>query len=132
MFALFLFTLGSFLCGLAWDIESLIAFRVLQGAAGGMLTPVGTAMLFRAFPPAERAVASAVLSIPIVVAPGLLLAGAGLACVMYALAEAGSRGLDDGRVALFGTAGLALLAVFTLVELRAAEPMIDVRLFRDH
>src|SRR3990170_3751703 len=69
MFALFLFTLGSFLCGTAWDIESLIAFRVLQGAAGGMLTPVGTAMLFRAFPPVERAVASAVLSIPIVMAP---------------------------------------------------------------
>ncbi|HLA19636.1 MAG TPA: MDR family MFS transporter [Dehalococcoidia bacterium] len=183
MFALFLFTAGSLLCGLAWSIESLIAFRVLQGVGGGMLTPVGTAMLFRAFPPAERAVASAVLSIPIVVAPasgpvlggylveyqswrwiflinipvgitgllvaaaflreekqarpgrldapGLLLAGAGLACVMYALAEAGSRGLDDGRVALLGTAGLALLAVFTVVELRAAEPMIDVRLFRD-
>src|SRR3990172_11787640 len=183
MLALFVFTGASFLCGLAWSIESLIAFRVLQGVGGGMLTPVGTAMLFRAFPPAERALASAVLTIPIVVAPasgpvlggylveyqswrwiflinipvgvvgllvaaaflreekqaapgrldapGLLLAGAGLACVMYALAEAGSRGLDDGRVALFGTAGLALLAVFTLVELRAAEPMIDVRLFCD-
>jgi len=183
MFALFLFTLGSFLCGMAWDIESLIAFRVLQGAAGGMLTPVGTAMLFRAFPPVERAVASAVLSIPIVVAPasgpvlggylveyqswrwiflinipvgitgllvaaaflreekqehpgrldvpGLLLSAAGLAAVMYALAEAGARGLDDGRVALVGSAGLVLLAVFTIVELRTSEPMIDVRLFRD-
>src|SRR3990172_6257709 len=69
MTALFVFTAASFLCGLAWDIESLIAFRVLQGVGGGMLTPVGTAMLFRAFPPHERALASAVLTIPIVVAP---------------------------------------------------------------
>ena len=38
----------------------LICFRVLQGVGGGMMTPVGTAMLFRAFPPHERAKASAV------------------------------------------------------------------------
>ena len=38
-------------CALAWDVESLIAFRVLQGVGGGMLTPVGMTMLFRAFPP---------------------------------------------------------------------------------
>ncbi|HEX5940338.1 MAG TPA: DHA2 family efflux MFS transporter permease subunit [Dehalococcoidia bacterium] len=64
-----LFTCASLLCGLAWSIESLILFRVLQGAAGGMITPVGQAMLFRAFPPAERAAAAAILTIPIVVAP---------------------------------------------------------------
>ena len=60
---------ASLLCGLAWNIESLIAFRVLQGVGGGILTPVGTAMLFRAFPPADRAKASAILMIPMVVAP---------------------------------------------------------------
>ncbi len=49
--------------------RSLIVFRVLQGVGGGMLTPVGTAMLFRAFPPHERAKASAILMIPMVVAP---------------------------------------------------------------
>src|SRR5437660_10648548 len=53
VFALTTFTLSSGLCGLAWSIESLIAFRILQGVGGGMLTPVGTAMLFRAFPPEE-------------------------------------------------------------------------------
>jgi MFS family permease len=41
----------------------------LQGVGGGMLTPVGTAMLFRAFPPHERAKASTILMIPMVVAP---------------------------------------------------------------
>lgn len=64
-----LFTFASLLCGLAWNVESLILFRVLQGAAGGMITPIGQAMLFRAFPPAERAAAAAILTIPIVVAP---------------------------------------------------------------
>jgi EmrB/QacA subfamily drug resistance transporter len=71
LFALFMFTLASGLCGIAWSVEALIAFRVLQGVGGGMLVPVGTAMLFRAFPPAERARASSILAIPTVVAPAL-------------------------------------------------------------
>ena len=77
MIALFLFTSASLLCGLAWNIESLIAFRVLQGVGGGILTPVGTAMLFRAFPPEERAKGGAILMIPMVVAPasGPILGG---------------------------------------------------------
>jgi EmrB/QacA subfamily drug resistance transporter len=70
-FALSLFTVGSALCGLAWSDGSLIAFRVLQGVGGGMMTPVGTTMLFRAFPPAERARASAVITIPTAIAPAL-------------------------------------------------------------
>jgi len=71
MFALAMFTLSSALCGLAWNIGALIGFRLLQGVGGGMMTPVGTAMLFRAFPPAERAKASTVLMIPTVLAPAL-------------------------------------------------------------
>ena len=84
MLALFLFTVGSALCGEAQSLNQLILFRVLQGVGGGMLTPVGTAMLFRAFPPHERAKASAVLVIPIAIAPavgpilgGLLVDGPG-------------------------------------------------------
>lgn len=69
MTALFIFTTASLLCGLSWSVETLIAFRILQGIGGGMLTPVGTAMLFRAFPPHERAKGAAVLTIPMVVAP---------------------------------------------------------------
>src|SRR5215216_3911865 len=59
--ALALFTLASALCATAWNIESLIAFRALQGVGGGLLTPVGAAMLYRAFPPDERARAAAVI-----------------------------------------------------------------------
>ena len=40
-----LFGLGSALCGLAWSAESLIFFRVLQGFGGGMIMPVGMALL---------------------------------------------------------------------------------------
>jgi EmrB/QacA subfamily drug resistance transporter len=69
--ALALFTAASALCGLAQSIEQLIAFRVLQGVGGGMLVPVGQSMLYRAFPPGERARASAVLSIPSVLGPAL-------------------------------------------------------------
>ncbi|HSB88184.1 MAG TPA: MDR family MFS transporter [Ilumatobacteraceae bacterium] len=71
MFALAAFTAGSVLCGFAQSIGQLIAFRVIQGVGGGMLTPVGLAMLFRAFPPAERARASMVIMIPTLTAPAL-------------------------------------------------------------
>ena len=71
LFALTMFTLASMLCGQANTLGQLIAFRLLQGVGGGMLTPVGTAMLYRAFPPEERARASAVLIIPSVIAPAL-------------------------------------------------------------
>ena len=71
LFALGMFTMGSALCGLSWNIGALIAFRVVQGIGGGMLVPVGTAMLYRAYPPSERARASAVLSIPSVLGPAL-------------------------------------------------------------
>jgi hypothetical protein len=46
-----LFTAASALCGLASSLGELVAFRILQGAAGGMLAPVGMAMLYRTFPP---------------------------------------------------------------------------------
>ena len=71
LFALTVFTLSSALCATAWSVGSLTAFRVIQGVGGGMLTPVGTAMLFRAFPPRERAAASTVLTIPTVLAPAM-------------------------------------------------------------
>lgn len=178
--ALGLFTFGSACCGLAWSIHSLILFRVLQGIGGGMLTPVGTAMVYRAFPQEERAQASGVIAVPVVIAPavgpiiggllvdnaswrwifyvnvplgiagfvfaalalrehvearpgrfdlaGFLLAGAGLPLVLYALAQAPEAGWGSARVLLTGLGGIALLALLVRVELRAREPMLDLRL----
>src|SRR5437764_692173 len=71
LFALAMFTMASALCGQSSSLNELVAFRVLQGVGGGMLVPVGTAMLFRAFPPIERAKASTVLIVPTVLAPAL-------------------------------------------------------------
>jgi EmrB/QacA subfamily drug resistance transporter len=45
MVSVALFGIGSALCGLAWSAESLIFFRVLQGFGGGMIMPVGMALL---------------------------------------------------------------------------------------
>jgi len=64
-----LFTLGSLLCGLAPTKEMLIAFRVLQGIGGGALIPMAYAISFRIFPPDERSKLTAVMSIPLLIAP---------------------------------------------------------------
>jgi len=69
--AVVVFTVASALCGLATSLGELVIFRVLQGAGGGMLAPVGMAMLFRVFPPEERIRASAILTVPTTLAPAL-------------------------------------------------------------
>ena len=179
--ALAFFTIGSALCAFAWNIESLIVFRGLQGLGGGLLMPVSQTMVFRAFPQQERSKAAGILIVPTTFAPasgplvggiildylawpwiflvnipvgviaivlaiaflreqredapgridipGLVLASGGLAVFLYGLAEAGERGFGDPVVLGFGGAGLVLLALFVLVELRTKEPLIDVRLF---
>ncbi len=69
--AIAVFTAASALCGLASSLGELVAFRILQGAGGGMLAPVGMAMLYRAFPPEERIRAAAILTVPTTFAPAL-------------------------------------------------------------
>jgi EmrB/QacA subfamily drug resistance transporter len=70
LFALALFTAASALCGAADNLPELIAARALQGIGGGMLTPTGTAMLYRAYGPDQRARVSRTLILPILVGPG--------------------------------------------------------------
>jgi len=57
LIGLLLFTLGSFLCSLAGNIDVLITFRVIQGAGAGFLLPVGMAIITREFPPEKRGIA---------------------------------------------------------------------------
>jgi EmrB/QacA subfamily drug resistance transporter len=71
MTAIVIFTVASAMCGLASSLGELVAFRVLQGVGGGMLAPVGTAMLFRTFPPAERVRAASIIILPTALAPAL-------------------------------------------------------------
>jgi EmrB/QacA subfamily drug resistance transporter len=77
LIALAIFVTASALCGLAQSLEQLVAFRVLQGAGGGMLTPVGMAMLFRTFPPRERVAVGRLLMFATILGPasGPLIGG---------------------------------------------------------
>jgi EmrB/QacA subfamily drug resistance transporter len=71
------FTVSSALCGLAWSVDSLIAFRVLQGIGGGLLAPMTQLMLVRvAGGHLSRVVGYA--AVPVMLAPllGPIVAGA--------------------------------------------------------
>jgi EmrB/QacA subfamily drug resistance transporter len=67
--SLVVFTIASGLCALAPTKELLIIFRALQGIGGGALMPVAFAVIYREFPPTERAMATAVVGIPLLMAP---------------------------------------------------------------
>ena len=181
LFSVVLFTGSSALCGLAGNLGELVVFRVLQGAAGGLMTPVGMAMLFRVFPPEERVRASSILMIPTALAPalgpvlggllvtdlswrwvfyvnlpigiaavvfgalflddhsqvhpgpfdlaGFLLAAGGLGLVMYGVSEGPLKGWGSTAVVVTIAAGAALLAAMVFVELRKAQPLLDLRVY---
>jgi EmrB/QacA subfamily drug resistance transporter len=65
------FTIGSALCGVAWSLTALIAFRVLQGLAGACMIPMSITLLYSEFPPQERGIALGSLGVPLMVAPAL-------------------------------------------------------------
>jgi EmrB/QacA subfamily drug resistance transporter len=65
------FTAGSVLSGLAWNIASLIGFRVVQGLAGGMMMPVGQALLVTTAGPRRMGRAMGLLGVPMVLGPVL-------------------------------------------------------------
>ncbi len=64
-----LFTVSSFLCGLAPSLGILVLFRILQGAGGGGLQPSEQAILNDTFPLEKRGMAFAVYGVAVVVAP---------------------------------------------------------------
>jgi DHA2 family multidrug resistance protein len=72
-----LFTIASFLCGVSWNLPSLIIFRVLQGAVSGPMIPGSQALLIMIFPPKQRGTALAIWSMTTLVAPitGPILGG---------------------------------------------------------
>lgn len=72
-----LFTLTSLLCGLAWNIESLIFFRILQGAVSGPMIPGSQTLLIAIFPANRRSTALGVWSMTTLIGPvvGPILGG---------------------------------------------------------
>jgi EmrB/QacA subfamily drug resistance transporter len=69
MISVALFGLGSALCGLAWSAESLIFFRVLQGFGGGMIMPVGMALLAQTAGPTRIGRVMSVVGVPMLLGP---------------------------------------------------------------
>lgn len=63
------FTLASLLCGLAWNLQALVLFRILQGLGGGGMATSEQAILADSFPPHRRGQAFAIYGIAVVVAP---------------------------------------------------------------
>jgi EmrB/QacA subfamily drug resistance transporter len=180
--AIGIFTVASALCGLSTSLSELVAFRILQGVGGAVMTPVGLAMLFRVYPPAERVRVSSVLAVftalapalgpilgglfatylswrlvfcvnvPVGVAmfvfgavfladhtpphpgrldvPGLVLSGLGLGAAMYGISQGPAKGWGTAPVLATIAIGIAMLAAMVAVELRTANPLVDLRLFR--
>ncbi len=71
LIALVIFTVGSALCGLAWSLPILIAFRILQGIGGAFLFPMGITLLFNEFPIEQRGLASGLFGIAALLAPAV-------------------------------------------------------------
>ena len=69
LICLALFTVSSVLCGFAWNLQTLLFFRILQGLGGGGMVPVSQSILADAFPPAKRGQGFALFGVAVVVAP---------------------------------------------------------------
>jgi EmrB/QacA subfamily drug resistance transporter len=72
-----LFTIGSLLCSLANSVETLIAFRIIQGVGGGVVIPIAMAFIYRLSPPGKVGAVMGMMGIPILLGPALgpVLAG---------------------------------------------------------
>ena len=69
VYCIVIFTVSSFVCGMAESLGMLIVARVIQGAGGGALQPISQAILLESFPPEKRGMAMAAFGIGVVVAP---------------------------------------------------------------
>ncbi|HNW25259.1 MAG TPA: DHA2 family efflux MFS transporter permease subunit [Candidatus Gastranaerophilaceae bacterium] len=64
-----IFTVSSFLCGLAASLDQMIIARILQGLGGGAIVPVAQAILIENFPLEKRRMAMSVFGVGIIIAP---------------------------------------------------------------
>src|SRR3954463_1785168 len=64
-----LFTLASALCGLAWNLPSLVLFRALQGLGGGAIIPTAQSILFARYPQREHGMAAAMFGLGAITGP---------------------------------------------------------------
>ncbi len=65
------FLIGSMLCGLSWNTNALILFRIIQGFSGGVLMPLAMTLIFTNVPPEERGTTMGIFGAPMVLAPAI-------------------------------------------------------------
>ena len=187
LFCIALFTLATFLCGLAWSMPILILARILQGAGGGALMPLSQAILMESFPREKQGMAMAMFGLGVVGAPiiGPILGGwlttnyswrwafnfkipfailaiyliakfiedppyirdakpgpidgRGFACLTLWLATL-QIVLDKGQqqdwfasawIAWFSVVSVAAFLALIIRELRTADPVVDLRVFKN-
>ncbi len=77
LISVLLFVFSSWLCGFAWSLETLVLFRVIQGAVAGPMIPLSQALMLASYPKAKAGMALALWSMTILVGPiaGPLLGG---------------------------------------------------------
>ena len=109
------FVLGSLLCSLAWDLNSLIVARVIQAVGGGMIMPTTMAMIFRMVPRNQFGAAMGIFGIALLMAPaiGPTLGG-------YLVEYVDWRWIFTINLPV-GVIGI-LLSLFVLPEFRAPHP----------
>ena len=122
-----IFILGSLGCALAWNEASIIAFRVVQGIGGAFIMANSGAVIADLYPRelhdrAERSRRRLDL-------PGMLSLGLGLFGVLWAMTRLATTAFDV-TVAGYLAGGLALIALFVVIELRQPEPMLPLSIFR--
>ena len=69
LFSLATFTIGSALCGVAWNLETIILFRIVQALGGALMQPVAMSMIFRIYPPERRGTVMGIFGIAMMAAP---------------------------------------------------------------
>lgn len=184
LLSLLFFTVGSGLCGFAWNEDALVAFRVVQGIGAGCLQPTAMTIVSLVFPPQQRGMALGIWTIAggasatlgptiggwlvenvgwrsifyinlpvgllglVLVALilheterepwagfdllGLLTMATFLTTLLLALAEGNREGWDSTYIRTCELIAAVSFPLFLFTELTAAQPVINLRLFRHY
>jgi len=176
------FAAGSALCGLAWNLNSLVAFRIVQAIPGGILPVITLSMLYQIVPRERLGAAMGLYGLGVVFAPaigptlggylveyvnwrlifyinvpigilgvvaavlvlprfprlarrrfdvlGFLTIAGGLFSLLLAVSEGESWGWYSYPILGLFTASAFSLALFVVIELAIADPLLDIRIFR--
>jgi MFS family permease len=119
--SIFLFTVGSALCGVAGSSTSLILFRVLQGVGGGMIMPISQMIMAEVAGPKRTGKLDWL---------GLLLLATSMPLIVYGLSEIATKESFTAPSVVWPiVGGIALAGYFGWHALHVERPLLDVRLY---